>query len=257
MGQPSWRAINATTAQAALVGILLGPRSAGRGRAPARPAGGAAGLGGHRPAGPDAAAGAGAAPAAVARDQAAGAAPAWSYEQLLVIVSLGSESACRSPGRHGRGGLPPARRHQAVLSAGGHRRDRPRPAGRPRPLVARLDPEHGGVVAGRRLDHPSADRPARPPGGSCSHDGRLGRLGDAVCLQPVFSLRAVAQASPESPVGSGGGHPGGCRARAGDGADRPAGFARPAAHSAAPRPTPSNRAAIEEAELHLFRYIDG
>jgi hypothetical protein len=29
------------------------------------------------------------------------------------------------------------------------------------------------------------------------------------------------------------------------------------AHSAAPRPTPSNRAAIEEAELHLFRYIDG
>jgi hypothetical protein len=209
MGEPSWRAINATTALAALVGILLGlafSRPWGE-RLPAwlvvLPVWVGTGLlvpmlllapvlG----------------PAAVARDQAAGAAPAWSYEQLFVIVPLGRGrpaarllGLCQGALARGAGWaarrrgcargpagcsyrwpawsrwLPPARRHQAVLGAGGHRRDRPRPAGRPRPLVARLDPEHGSVVAGRRLGHPGADRPARRQAVPVPHDGRLGRLG--------------------------------------------------------------------------------
>jgi hypothetical protein len=89
MGDPEWRAINATTAVLALVGILLG-------MAFSRP------WGERLPAWlviPPVWVGTGLlvpmvllapvlGPAAVARDEAAGAASAWAYEQIFVIASL-------------------------------------------------------------------------------------------------------------------------------------------------------------------------
>jgi hypothetical protein len=89
MGEPGWRAVNATTALLALVGILLGlafSRPWGE-RLPAwlvlLPVWLGTGL-----LVPMVLLAPVLGPAAVARDQSAGAAPTWSYEQLLVIVSL-------------------------------------------------------------------------------------------------------------------------------------------------------------------------
>jgi hypothetical protein len=89
MGQPSWRVINATTALLALAGILVGlafSRPWGE-RLPAwlvlLPVWVGTGL-----LVPMVLLAPVLGPAAVARDQAAGAPPTWSYEQLFVIVSL-------------------------------------------------------------------------------------------------------------------------------------------------------------------------
>ena len=89
MGEPGWRAINATTALLALVGVLLGlafSRPWGE-RLPAWlvlvPVWVGTGL-----LVPMVLLAPVLGPAAVARDRAAGAAPTWSIEQLLVVVSL-------------------------------------------------------------------------------------------------------------------------------------------------------------------------
>lgn len=101
-------------------------------------------------------------PAAVARDAASGSADVWAYEQVLVIASLvgiglglpvalagyakaqwpealgGPIDRGEGPGhtRRRRCGVRPPRPDEGVLGPGWHRRHRPGPAGRPRPLVA-------------------------------------------------------------------------------------------------------------------------
>ena len=138
MGEPGWRVINATTALAALVGILLGLAfSRPLGRAPARLAGGAAGLGGHRTAGSDAAAGPGA--GAGGRGQGPG---GRRCPGLVVRAVVGD----RVPG-WGRG-RPAAHRlglRQGALARGGGWAARRRGCARGYPPVAATAGRHGRV----------------------------------------------------------------------------------------------------------------